>query len=183
MVSRPCSASRRISAAVNVFVTLAIAKGVCGVTRVFVATTASPATPVQVRPSARITVAATPGMTIDFRAASSARWRTLAVAASTGGAGGGATIATGDVSGAGDGPPDVLEAADGSTAPPAACDVPAPLPAGAVTVGPGMPARPGVAEAAGTPPLPGDGSPPGIIASSPATPGPARRSPSPAPAT
>ena len=93
MVSRPCSASRRMRAAVNVFVTLAIANGVSGVTFAWVAATASPATPVHVRPSARITVASMPGMTIDFRAASSARWSTAAVAGSTVGAGDGATAA------------------------------------------------------------------------------------------
>src|SRR5450759_412646 len=106
-----------MSAAVNVFVRLAIANGVCGVTFACVAATASPATPVQVRPSARITVAATPGMTIDFRAASSARWSVAAVAGSTGSPADGGAVAVGLPVGAGDG---------GAVAPTPADDAPGP---------------------------------------------------------
>src|SRR5450759_156720 len=105
-----------MSAAVNVFVRLAIANGVCGVTFACVAATASPATPVQVRPSARITVAATPGMTIDFRAASSARWSVAAVAGSTGSPTDDGAVAIGDP--VGDGSAEAPEPADDAPGPP-----------------------------------------------------------------
>src|SRR5664280_1128428 len=123
-----------MSAAVNVFVTLAIGNGVWGVTFAWVAATASPATPVHVRPSARITVASMPGMTIAFRAASRAFWSAAAVAGSTGGAGGGATATAFD--GAIDGIPSPAEpAGDAGTAAVAGVGV-APSPAAPAAAGP-----------------------------------------------
>src|SRR5664279_1680954 len=131
-----------MSAAVNVFVTLAIGNGVWGVTFAWVAATASPATPVHVRPSARITVASMPGMTIAFRAASRAFWSAAAVAGSTGEAGGGATATAFD--GAIDGTASPAgSAGDAGTAAVAGVGV-APSPAAPADAGP----APGASETA-----------------------------------
>ena len=72
--SRPSSTSWRMSAEVNVLLTLAKANAVSGVTFVPAATSASPLTPVHVVPSGRRIVADTPGIASLTRIRSSAAW-------------------------------------------------------------------------------------------------------------